>query len=141
MTVKEYLRQYEKAEQIARRAKIEYDQEVLRIGSIKSPMNTDGMPHGTSISRSVEEQAIRLTDLAYRYKKAEIEALRKRQQVFDVIWNVPDLKGDILYERYINLKKWEEVADSVHVSLRHVHRLHGEVLKELKDVIVCHFLE
>jgi DNA-directed RNA polymerase specialized sigma subunit len=141
MTVKEYLRQYEKAEQIARRAKIEYDQEVLRIGSIKSPMNTDGTPHGTNISRSVEEQAIRLTDLAYRYKAAEIEALKKRQQVFDVIWNVPDLKGDILYERYINLKKWEDVADAVHCSLRHVHRLHGDVLKELKDVIVCHFLE
>lgn len=138
MTVKEYLRQYERAEKIARRAKEEYDHEVLKIGSIKSPLNTDGLPHGTSISRAVEEQAIRLTELAYRYKNAEIEALKKRQQVFDTIWNVPGLKGDILYERYINLKKWEEVADTVHVSLRHATRLHGEALQDLNMSLNVH---
>lgn len=139
MTVKDFLKQYEKAEQIARRAKTEYDEETLRIGSIRSPMDMDGLPHGTGISKTVEEQAIRLSELANRYKEAEIEALKKRQEVFDVIWNVPGLKGEILYQRYINLLKWDDVADTVHVSLRHVHRLHGEVLRELsQNVIVCH---
>lgn len=135
MTAKEFLRQYGEAERVAKRLKTEYIQELEQIDAIKSPMNTDGMPHGTGISRIVEQRAVRLSEKAERYKDAQIEAMRKRQEVFDVIWNVPDLKGQILYERYINLRTWEDVADTVHVSLRHVHRLHGEVLLELAEKV------
>lgn len=135
MTVKEFLRQYGEAERVAERLKTEYYEEIERVDSIKSPMDKDGTPHGSGISRTVEQRAIRLAEKAERYKEAELDALHKRQQVFDVIWNVPGVKGQILYERYINLKSWEDVADSVHYSFQHVHRLHGEVLIELQDVI------
>ena len=135
MTVKEFLKQYGEAERQAERLKKEYQEEVERIGSIKSPMDTDGMPHGTDISRTVELQAIRLAEKAEEYKDAQIYAMKKRQEVFDVIWNVPGVEGQILYERYINLKNWDDVAESVHYSLQHVHRLHGAVLLELQNVI------
>lgn len=140
MTVKEYLRQYEAAERIARRLKTEYDEQVLMIDNIKSPSNTDGMPHGSGISNRTEQSALRLLETAGRYKDAEIEALKKRQQVFNMIWNVPGLKGDILYERYINLKSWDQVADTVHVSLRHATRLHGEALQDLNMSLNVHIL-
>lgn len=135
MTVKEYLRQYEMAEKIARRLKTEYEEQVLMIDNIKSPSNTDGMPHGFSISRRTEQSALRLLEAAERYKDAEVDALKKRQQVFSLIWNVPGLKGDILYERYINLKRWDDIADYLHVSRRHVTRLHGEVLNDLRKIV------
>ena len=140
MTVKEYLRQYEAAERIARRLKTEYDEQVLMIDNIKSPSNTDGMPHGSGISNRTEQSALRLLEAAERYKVAEVEALKKRQQVFNLIWNVPGLKGDILYERYINLKSWDQVADTVHVSLRHATRLHGEALQDLNMSLNVHIL-
>lgn len=140
MTVKEYLRQYEAAERIARRLKTEYDEQVLMIDNIKSPSNTDGMPHGSGISNRTEQSALRLLETAERYKNAEVEALKKRQQVFNMIWNVPGLKGDILYERYINLKSWDQVADTVHVSLRHATRLHGEALQDLNMSLNVHIL-
>ena len=140
MTVKEYLRQYEAAERIARRLKTEYDEQVLMIDNIKSPSNTDGMPHGSGISNRTEQSALRLLETAERYKNAEAEALKKRQQVFSLIWNVPGLKGDILYERYINLKSWDQVADTVHVSLRHATRLHGEALQDLNMSLNVHIL-
>lgn len=140
MTVKEYLRQYEAAERIARRLKTEYDEQVLMIDNIKSPSNTDGMPHGSGISNRTEQSALRLLETAERYKNAEVEALKKRQQVFNLIWNVPGLKGDILYERYINLKSWDQVADTVHVSLRHATRLHGEALQDLNMSLNVHIL-
>ena len=138
MTVKEYLRQYEAAERMARRLKTEYDMQMQKIDAIKSPMNTDGMPHGSGISNRTEQSALRLVEAAERYKDAEVEALKKRQQVFELIWNVPGLKGDILYERYINLKSWDQVADSVHYSLRQVHNIHGQVLLELANCIPLH---
>ena len=140
MTVKEYLRQYEAAERIARRLKTEYDEQVLMIDNIKSPSNTDGMPHGSGISNRTEQSALRLLESAEPYKNAEAEALKKRQQVFSLIWNVPGLKGDILYERYINLKSWDQVADTVHVSLRHATRLHGEALQDLNMSLNVHIL-
>ena len=135
MTVKEYLRQYEVAEKIARRLRTEYTTQLQMIDNIKSPSDNDGMPHGSSISRRTEEAALQLVEAARRYEVAELEAIKKRQQVFNLIWNVPGLKGDILYERYINLKRWEDVADTLHYSLQHIHRLHGDVLLELRDVI------
>lgn len=141
MTAKEFLKQYEEAERIAKRMKIEYDQELLQIDSIKSPMDTDGTPHGSGVSKIVEQRAIRLSDKALRYKVAQLEALKKRQQVFNAICTVPDIEGQILYERYINLKKWEDVADSVHMSIRHVHNLHGKALEKIKDCIELHFLK
>lgn len=140
MTVKEYLRQYETAEKIARRLRTEYETQLIMIDNIKSPSNTDGMPHGSGISNRTEQAALRLVEAAERYKGAEVEALKKRQQVFELIWNVPGLKGDILYERYINLRRWDDIADLLHVSRRHVTRLHGDVLIELKDVLECPFL-
>jgi len=133
--VKDFLRQYGEAERQAERLKSEYYEEIERIDSIKSPADNDGMPHGTSISKTVELQAIRLAEKTERYKEAELDALRKRQEVFDAILKVPGVKGQILYERYINLKSWDDVAESVHYSLQHVHRLHGAVLLELQDVI------
>jgi len=135
MTVKEFLKQYGEAERQAERLKKEYQEEVERIGNIKSPADNDGMPHGTNISKTVELQAIRLAEKAEEYKEAQIYAMKKRQEVFDVIWNVPGIEGQILYERYINLKNWDDVAESVHYSLQHVHRLHGAVLLELQNVI------
>lgn len=138
MTVKEYLRQYGEAERIARHLKSEYETALHNIDAIKSPMDTDGMPHGTNISRRTELAAIRLAEAAERYKDAEIKAIEKRGEVFNLIWNVPGIKGDILYERYINLRRWEDVADTVHLSLRQVHNIHGRVLQELKDCIELH---
>lgn len=137
MTVKEvkaYLKQYRIAESIARRLKAEYDEQMLLIDNIKSPSNTDGMPHGSGISNRTEQSALRLVETAERYKDAEAEALKKRQQIFDLIWNVPGLKGEILYLRYIKFKSWDQVADTLHYSLQHIHRLHGEVLLELSNM-------
>lgn len=138
MTVKEYLRQYEAAEKIARRLRTEYIKQMEMIDSIKSPSDNDGMPHGSNISRRTEEAALQLLEAAKRYEVAELEAIKKRQQVFNLIWNVPGVKGEILYERYINLKSWDEVADTVHYSLRQVHNLHGQVLLELVNCISLH---
>lgn len=138
MTVKEYLRQYESAEKIARRLKNEYETQMMLIDCIKSPCDNDGMPHGSSINKVTEETALKLLEAAERYKKAEMEALKKRQQVFELIWKVPGVKGDILYERYISLKNWDEIADIVHYSLRQVHNLHGQVLLELINCIPLH---
>lgn len=138
MTAKEFLQQYGEAVRIAERIKTEYDQEQDLIDSVRSALGGDGVPHGGGISKATENKAIKLADKALELKDAELEAIRIRQKVFDVIRTVPGEKGDVLYERYINLKSWDEVADSVGYSKRHARNLHDEALDIVQHFLLLH---
>ena len=138
MTAKEYLQQYGDAVRVAERIKTEYQEELELICSIKSSLGGDGTPRGGNISKSTETKALRLADKATELQDAELEAIRIRQEVFDVIRKIPGEKGDVLYQRYINLKSWEEVADAVGYSVRQVHYLHHDGLEEIQHCIELH---
>lgn len=138
MTAKEFLQQYGEAVRIAERIKTEYDQEQELIDSVRSALGGDGVPHGGGISKATENKAIKLADKALELKDAELEAISIRQKVFDVIRTVPGDKGDVLYERYINLKSWDEVADSVGYSKRHARNLHDEAIDIVQHFLLLH---
>lgn len=133
MTAKEFLRQYENKTRVANRCKAEYDAEVELIDAVRSTSNLDGMPRGNGIRKPVEDRAIRLADKAAAWKIAELDALEARQEVFNVINEVPDIEGDILYERYINLKHWEEVCVAVHLSWTQTHERHKRALRIIQS--------
>lgn len=129
MTAKEFLRQYEDANRKALRCKTEYETELEKIDAIGSTLSNDaGMPHGSGISRRTEDKAIRLADKAMKWKVAELEAIEKRQEVFELICDVKGVEGDVLYEKYINLHKWEEVCVILNYSWGGVHKAHRRAL-------------
>ena len=126
MTAKEYLKRYEYADLRARRYEEEYKLEHDLIGSIS--INYDGMPHGTGISRKTENDALRLAEKAERCVSARLDAIRIRQEVFDLISDIDGVDGEILYQRYIKLLKWEAVCVVVHLSWYAVHDHHKKAL-------------
>lgn len=134
MNAKEYLRQYEELNRRALRLKHEYETELDKIDAIGSTLAGEpGMPHGTGISRRTEDKAIRLADKAMAWKEAELDALGKRQEVFELIADIKGAEGEILYERYINLLKWEEVCVTVHLSWYSVHEHHKKALAIVQE--------
>lgn len=135
MTAKEYLRQYEELNRRALNYKIEYELETERIDAIGSTLANDGMPHGNGISRKTEDKAIRLADNALKWADAELEAIAKRQEIFEVIDMVPGIDGEILLQRYIYLHKWEEVCVLVHYSWNGVHRAHRRALRTVQSIL------
>ena len=135
MTAKEYLKQYKEECLRVRRYQEEYDAELLLIDTVRSTSDNDGMPHGSGISKPTEQKAIRLAAKARELKDATLEAVRIRQEVFDLIKWIPGEKGDVLYERYINLKSWSEVAAAVGYSERHVYNIHREALAEVDRLL------
>lgn len=136
MKAKEYLRQYEDLNRKALRYKSEYEAESEKIDAIGSTLSSDaGMPHGTGISRRTEDKAIRLADAALKWKTAELEAIGKRQEIFDLIAGISGVEGDILYERYINLHKWEEVCVLIHMSWNGTHRAHRRALAIVQELL------
>ena len=136
MTAKEYLRQYEYADRRARRLEAEYEQELMMVDAIRSASDNDGMPHGSGISKPTEDRAIRLADKAMRLVDARREAIAKRQEVFDLINSVDGIEGTLLYERYINLKSWEKVAEVCDKSDKWCRtRLHSNALQIVRKIL------
>lgn len=135
MKAKEYLRQYEELNRIALRYKTEYQVEVERIDAIGSTLASDGQPHGTGTSRKTEDKAIRLADKAMAWKEVELQAIEKRQEIFELIVGIKGVEGEILYERYINLHKWEEVCVLVHMSWHGAHQAHRRALAIVQSIL------
>ena len=135
MTTKEYLRQYEYASKRAARYREEYELELLKVDAVRSLSDNDGMPHGTGISKPTEDKAIRLADKALKWQQAELDAIEVRQKVFDLICDIPDIEGDVLYQRYIKLHKWEEICILLHYSWHGIHSAHRRALAIVEGII------
>lgn len=135
MRAKDYLKQYEELNRKALRFKDEYELEMEKVDAIGSTLAGDGMPHGNGISRKTEDRAIRLGEAAMKWKIAELDALEKRQEVFELIAGISGVEGDILYERYINLHKWEEVCVLIHMSWNGTHRAHRRALAIVQELL------
>ena len=133
MTAKQFLKQYEEANNKAIQHRREYEKQLELIGSVS--MKMDGMPHGSGISKPTEEDALKLADKALRWKEAELAEIRIRQTVYEVIAGIPDKEGQVLYERYIVLHKWEEICILLHYSWNGVHHVHRRALKKVEMVL------
>lgn len=116
MTAREYLEQYREADRILRRCKEELENETVLIDAVRSVSDNDGMPHGSGISKPTEDKAIRLADKKLRLADAMVEAIRLRQEIFDTIMLVGGFEADVLVERYINLRSWDDVCKAVNYS-------------------------
>lgn len=133
MTAREYLDRYRDAKRRADRLRREYEREHELIDSVRSTLGGDGMPHGSGVSKPVEDRAIRLADKAAEWKIAELDAIQERQRVFDLIRAIPGVEGDVLFERYVELHRWEEVCILVHLSWNGTHKAHRRALAIVQD--------
>lgn len=135
MTAKDYLRQYEYATKRIARLEAELEEEALLIDAVRSVSDNDGMPHGSGISKPTEEKAIRLADKRLRLVDAKLEAIRIRQEIFDVIEAVGGDEADVLFERYVKLKTWADVCEAVYYSWYKVSHLHRDGLAKVEELI------
>lgn len=139
MTAKEYLKQYEKANDRVKILQQEYDWQQEMIDALRSSSDFDGMPRTRSGGRNALEDKIdRLTEKAAEVKAATIDALALRQKVFDTVIQVPDDEGKLLYKKYIELKSFEQIAVDMHYSYRHILRIHRRALYLVDDLIMSY---
>lgn len=134
-TAKQYLKQYENAVKAAQRVRNEYEQELDLIDNIRSSLGGDGLPRSGEISKKVENQALKLSEKADALREAEAAAIEIRQEIFATVMKVPEDKGSVLYERYVLLKDWRDVADSVGYSESHIYELHRQGLEAVNKLL------
>ncbi len=128
MRVKEFLKQYEYAMDYVARCAAEYQEAVENIDAIGSTLAGDGQPHGTDVSRKTENKAIDLVTAKEKWAKAKADAFQIRQEVVDMIIDIPDIEGKVLYERYINLLTWEQIAEKLYYSNSGIFYAHSRAL-------------
>ena len=135
MTAEKYLRQYERAVNTIRRCEREYEEERLMIDSVRSPSDNDGMPHGSGISKPVEQRVERMNAKLDRLATARLEAVRIRQEIFDTIMCISGLEADVLIERYVYLRKWEDVCLAVNYTWPTVRLAWHRGLDKIQEII------
>lgn len=75
------------------------------------------------------------TDLEVELEKDISDLINLRRQIMqeiDALENIDMI--DLMYKRYFQCKKWELIAEELHMSYRNVIRLHGKALKKLEEM-------
>ena len=128
MKAKEFLKQYKEAMDLVAKCENEYNEAVENIDAIGSTLSGDGQPHGTGVSKKTEDKAIDLVTAKEQWAKAKMNAFRTRQKVVNLIIDIPGIEGKVLYERYINLLTWEQIAEKLFYSYTGVFYAHNRAL-------------
>ena len=86
-------------------------------------------------SRSENEIINKYLDLERELKKDIAAVLEKKEVVYKKLQVLDGLEKDIMQLRYIGGLSWDEIADKINVSSRHIYRIHDKALEKLKHVI------
>lgn len=101
-----------------------------------SGLSYDKIPSQSNGDSKVEKLAMRRVELMDKYEKKRDELLKMRYQITDTILM---LKGryqqEILFKRYVELKRWERISREMALSIRQVHYVHREALQELSEIL------
>lgn len=133
MTAREYLEQYREAQAWADRLREKYDSLVAAYGDVGGMDYTSERPAG--ISKPTERKVERAQAVLEKWRRAQLAALEIRQNVYALATALPCPESDILIERYVNLRTWEQIEAATEYSHCAVHKIHRQALQLLQDVI------
>lgn len=130
--VKYYLNQVYRIEKMLKMLEREYNQKVKEIDNISISNSEIKL---NSVSSKVENKVIELLALENDIKECKI----KKEVAIDEISKVIDKIEDevlkrLLKLRYLEFRKWEDIAYILNYTKRHTHRKHNEALRKLAKI-------
>ncbi|MBQ6263069.1 MAG: sigma-70 family RNA polymerase sigma factor [Clostridia bacterium] len=134
MNAKQYLKQAYRLNELINSDLAELDQLKALSRSVSSP-NLSGMPSGGSRKQEAPfvNAVLKIVDLE-KVIDAEIDRfVDLKKEIREVINQIPDNSQKLCLKlRYIQFLKWNVIADEMDLSLKQVHRIHNEALKNVK---------
>lgn len=133
MTAKEYLRGYydlTKQIEILDGEIADLTAEIENTGG-----NLDGMPKGSEIADKTGSLASRIADITTEVMDMRTKAINKRHEILQNICQMK--RGEykmLLHQRYVQFKRFEEIAVEMNYSYNRVRHMHGEALVEFTKV-------
>lgn len=134
LNVKQYLKKAYRLNEMINSDLAELD-ELKRLSTSISSPSLSGMPSsGTKSNEAPFAKCVqKIIDLE-REIDAEIDRfVDLKKEIRDVINTAPTYEQRLVLKyRYIEFLKWEAVASKIDLSLKQVHRIHNEALKNIK---------
>ena len=93
--------------------------------------NMDGMPRGFGVSDKVGNGVVKLVQLEKEIDRLIDQYVHTKKQVQNIIEQLPVNQYNVLYKHYFEYKTYEQIANELPCSLRHVYRLMDKALKNL----------
>ena len=131
MTAKEELLQYKYAREKVDETLEEYQKYKDRAEKMTSIISN--MPRGTSSSDKVADNAVKMADLSAEYEKRWLEAENKKLEIEKNIDLVEEPYRTILYMKYVQEKKLEEIAYKLNANYTYICEQHGIALKKYEE--------
>ena len=128
---KEYLRGYEKAVHQMERSALRISE--IRLSKACPSVANDGMPH-THNNNDLSSYVALLEQEEKQYIKYRNQRIKKCNEITEKIEQLENEdEKDVLFYRYIQLMKWEEICNEMQCSWRKVHRIH---IKALNNIVI-----
>ena len=135
MTAKEYLQQTRKIDLLIQN-KLEQAQE------LRSKLEVKGINFESDGSTSATRNVTKMNDLIVSVVTLEEEInqqidllINKEREVMELIDSLDNADEiSLLYKRYFNYKKWEEIAVGMNYTYRGILKIHGRALQNLEKV-------
>ena len=137
MTAKMYLRQAYRIDQLIQSNKKEVE-ELHELSISISGIDTSKDVVQTSPSGDASYvKIIEKIDELERVIKNDIDKLLKLKiEIRNTIDSVSDSEERLLlHHRYLHFMNWEEICESMYVSERTVHRIHGRALNSVDEIL------
>ena len=135
MTVKEYLRQIHCIEYKIRLIESEITEMRANLTAI------GGAPEGERVQTSktgdtMPDRLSRVIEKEEKRKRLLIEYTETREKIIDQILSMTDRRHvELLYKRYVENKRLEQIACECNYSYTHIKRMHGQALQEFAKIV------
>ena len=131
MTAKEYLSQAFYID-LHINAKIEQKEE-LRELALKTTTHITGMPGSPNRNTDrLENTVVKIVDLENEINDEIDRLIDLKADISRRIQEVDDNDCRLLLElRYLSFKRWKDIAEQMHCSLRNVHKIHEKALEKI----------
>ena len=132
MTPKQYLQQYRKAAAILKHARDELELARHDAMGIRA-MVLDDMPKSRNMERDLSDAYVKIEDRLRRLNIAEDACRAIMTEVVESIRTAPnELEYEVLYARYIDGRRWDDIAERLHISRQWATTIHGRALKHIR---------
>lgn len=127
---KEWLRRYRKAARLERMKLDEVEQ--YRAAAKRVTQVLSGMPGGAGDGQALPRAVERIMDAMQEANAQVVECQQIRKEVMDAMAQTVDIQDyGILYMRYIDGLKWEQIAVKIGMDVSRVYRRHKAAVKAL----------
>lgn len=125
---KDYLSRYRWGK--VRLQEIEQEITQCRLEALPGAITYDAMPHGSGCESDLSDYAAKLDDLIMEFRRQRDETLQSLKEIVEAIEAIEDPRYSILLRyRYIQLKSWRFIADTMGYSETRIRHLHGSALE------------